>query len=218
MTEYIVPFVPILVSILTLLVNFIHGGNKNKTGIIDTLSKEISNKNTNPYVVQVCISRIHNSRPIPYAILKKLLRYDNAFEIIQLISFGQKILDIFKFNESGSKITVGYSETYKLARNRWGSGILCLCVIFFLYYLSVTTLLEIIISVDTMAESDSRMLSTWIGLIPEVGGLLFSMVMNFVFSWQFQIILFSRKRINKIQKLLDEGRFVNYRGRAMVRS
>ncbi|EKR2483474.1 hypothetical protein G7H16_004947, partial [Salmonella enterica subsp. enterica serovar 4,[5],12:i:-] len=108
MIKYAVSFLPILVSVLALLVNFIHGSAKNKTGIIDALSKELSNNNPNPYVVQACISRIHSSRPIPATVLKKLLCYDNAFEIIQLISYGRKILDIFSFNESGGKIFVGY--------------------------------------------------------------------------------------------------------------
>lgn len=63
-------FLPILVSVTALLVNFIHGSAKNKTGIIDALSKELSNNNPNPYVVQACISRIHSSRPIPATVLK----------------------------------------------------------------------------------------------------------------------------------------------------
>lgn len=217
MTKYIVSLLPIMVSVLSLLVNFIHGSTKNKTGIVDTVSKELSNKNSNPYVLQACIARLHNSRPIPATILKKLLSYDNAFEIIQLISYGRKVLDIFSFNDSGGKITVGYSDAYKLARNRWGSGLLCLCAMLFCYYLSITTLIELIKSVDVMTERDSKTLSTWIGLAPNVGGLLFSMMMNFMFSWQFQIILFSKKRIEKIQILLDAGRCVNFRGCATIR-
>ncbi|EHK7195922.1 TPA: hypothetical protein JZ896_002663 [Escherichia coli] len=218
MTKYIVSFLPIMVSVLSLLVNFIHGSTKNKTGIVDTLSKELSNKISNPYIVQACIARIHNSRPIPATILNKLLCYDNAFEIIQLISYGRKILDIFSFNETGGKITVGYSDAYKLARNRWGSGLLCLCAMIFCYYLSITTLIELIISVDTMTERDAKILNTWMGIAANVGGFLFSMIMNFLFSWQFQIILFSRKRIDRIQVLLDADRCVNYRRRATVRS
>lgn len=212
MTKYFFSFLPIMVSILSLLVNYIHSSNKNKTGIIDTLSKELSNKNSNPYVVQACIARIHNSRPIPATILKKLLRYDNAFEIIQLISYGRKVLDIFRFNESGGKITVGYSEAYKLVRNRWLSGLLCLGALLLCYYLSVTTLIDLIISVDTMTERGSRILSTWVALVPGVAGLLFSMIMSFLFSWQLLIILSSKQRIDQIQKLLDTGRCVNYRG------
>jgi len=218
MTKYIVSLLPIMFSALTLLVNFLHGSTKNKTGIVDTLSKELANKNPNPYVVQACIARIHNSRPIPASILRKLLSYDHAFEIIQLISYGRKILDIFSFNETNGKITVGYSDAYKLARNRWGSGMLCLCAMLFCYYLSITTLIELIISVDTMTERNGKILSTWIGLAPNVGGFLFSMIMNFLFSWQFQIILFSRNRIDRIQFLLDAGRCASYRRRATVRS
>ena len=217
MIKYAVSFLPILVSVLALLVNFIHGSAKNKTGIIDALSKELSNNNPNPYVVQACISRIHSSRPIPATVLKKLLCYDNAFEIIQLISYGRKILDIFSFNESGGKIFVGYSDAYKFARNRWGSGLLCLCAMLFCYYLSVTTFVNLIILVDTMTVRDSRMFSTWLALAPDIGGLLFSMIMNFLFSWQFQIILLSKQRIDRIQKLLDAGRCVSYRGRPTVR-
>lgn len=70
---YFFAFLPILISLASLLVSFIHGSNKNKTGIIDNLSKELSSKRVTPYVVQVCVSRIHNSRPIQFSILKNFL-------------------------------------------------------------------------------------------------------------------------------------------------
>ena len=211
MGKYIISLIPIIISFLALVVNFIHGSNRNKTGIVDTLSKEMSTKKPNPYVVQACISRIHSSRPIPFSILKRLLSYENSFEIIQLFSFGRKILDIFKFYESNGKIIVDYSLAYKSSKNLWASGLLCLAVMLFLYYLSVSTLLDLMMSIDIMLVRDSRILSTWIGLIPETYILIFCLVLNFIFSWQFQIICSSKKRINKIQKLLDEGRMLKMR-------
>ncbi|HHI2442712.1 TPA: hypothetical protein ACP41B_000997 [Enterobacter cloacae] len=206
MGKYIISLMPIIISFLALVVNFIHGSNRNKTVIFDTLSKEMSAKKPNPYVVQACISRIHSSRPIPFSILKRLLSHENSFEIIQLFSFGRKILDIFKLYESNGKIIVDYSMAYKSKKNLWASGLLCLAVMLFLYYLSVTTLLDLMMSIDFMIVRDSRMLSTWIGIIPEMCILIFCLLLNFIFSWQFQIICSSKKRIKKIQKLLDEGR------------
>lgn len=97
-----------------------------------------------------------------------------------------------------------------------GSGLLCLCAMLFCYYLSVTTFVNLIILVDTMTVRDSRIFSTvgvssghwWIAILYDN---------EFLFSWQFQIILLSKQRIDRIQKLLDAGRCVSYRGRPTVR-
>ncbi|VAE22119.1 MULTISPECIES: hypothetical protein [Enterobacteriaceae] len=214
---YIFSLIPVIISIVTLWINYAQGSNKNKTGIIDSLASELSKKNANPYVIQVCISRIHSSRPIPYRILNKILRYDNALEIIQMVSTGRRILDLLQFSESGQKITVDYSSGYKSAVNRWISGLICTGSMLFCYFLSVNTMIDLIISVDTMSVKESESLANWVDIAPDIVGLAFSMIMTFIFSWQTLIILQSKRRIKKIKKLLDAGPYFRYRN-AMIKN
>ncbi|EKM5744402.1 hypothetical protein PU345_003712 [Enterobacter kobei] len=205
LTKCLFSLLPILVSIFTLWVNYIHGDSKNKNTLIDTLAKELSSKNTNPYVVQACISKLHKSRAISYRVLNKLIRYDNAFEIIQLISSGRKILDIFKLKESGVNITVEYSDVYKSKSSRIWGMVLCFAVTMFCYYLSITTISKLLDAASTIQAQNSLISIIWDGFVPDMCELLFSMIMTFVFSWQFLILFLSSKRIDRIQTLLDIG-------------
>ncbi|ALL17750.1 hypothetical protein UP00_13870 [Enterobacter asburiae] len=199
---YFFAFLPILISFASLLVSFIHGSNKNKTGIIDNLSKELSSKRVTPYVVQVCVSRIHNSRPIQFSILKKLLNYNDALEIIQLFSYGRKVLDIFKFSEDGNRILVGYSQAYNTFTSRLMSMLVCLLSLLVCYSASVYFMIEIMFSLNQMNSMGSVGVEAGDVIFKSIG-LIFFMLMTFGFSWQFVIIFGSGKRIKKIQKLID---------------
>ncbi|ELR0356345.1 MULTISPECIES: hypothetical protein [Enterobacteriaceae] len=198
-------FLPIAISFFSLWVSFIHGNNRNKTGIVDTLSKELSNKRTTPYIIQVCVSRIHNSRPIPFNILKKLLHYNNALEIIQLFSFGRKLLDILKFSESNNRIVVGYSDTYNTLTSRLISMLICFSSLSICYFTSVYLMLEMMKSIDRASSMGGVGFIEFGEIIFKTIGLIFFMFMTFIFSWQFMIIFRSGKRISKIQKLINDN-------------
>lgn len=216
--SFIIPFLPVLFSFFSLWVSFIHGNNKNKTAIIDSLSKELSSKKPTAYIIQACVSRIHNSRPIPYKILKKIVNYNNALEIIQLFSAGRKVLDILKFTEKNNRIIVGYSATYEKSKSRLITMIICSLFIAFCYSLSVNLMVDIMLSFDTIKYLSSVVLSDASDLLLQVLGLAFFMFMMFVFSLQLLIIWTSKKRIIKIQALIDDENFSHnrYRNRNSV--
>ncbi|ANI83320.1 hypothetical protein [Kosakonia oryzae] len=218
-TSLFFAFLPIIISVLSLWTNYIHGSNKSKTSIIDNLSKELSNKKPTPYIIQACVSRIHNSRAIPFNILKKLLHYNNALEIIQLVSVGRKILDIFKLSESNNNIVVEYSDAYSTLTSRLTSMLLCLVAILIVYSTSVYLMLEIMVSIGKMNSIESENLTKMGSVIFDILSLIFLMFMTFVFSWQFIIIFTSKKRIIKIQKLINDNYpFRSYRKKYLERS
>ncbi|EOC1568776.1 hypothetical protein ACI1AR_004231 [Cronobacter dublinensis] len=212
-TSFILPFIPIVISFFSLWVNFIHGNNKNKTAIIDNLSKELSSKKPTPYIIQACISRIHNSRPIPYNILKKIINYNNALEIIQFFSAGRRILDIIKLTEKNNRIIVGYSAAYEKSINRLKTMFICFLCMSFCYYASVNLTIDVIFSLDTISSLPNVALIDAGDELLKALGLAFFMFMTFVFSLQFFIILTSKKRIIKIQALIDDNNFSHNRCR-----
>ncbi|EGT4315908.1 hypothetical protein DOX48_21115 [Cronobacter malonaticus] len=214
----IIAFLPVLFSFFSLWVNFIHGNNKNKTAIIDSLSKELSSKKPTAYIIQACVSRIHNSRPIPYKVLKDIVYYNNALEIIQLFSTGRKLLDILKLTEKNNRIIVGYSATYEKSKSRIITMIICSLLIAFCYSLSVNLMVDIMLSFDTIKYLSSVALSDAGDLLLQALGLAFFMFMMFVFSLQLLIIWTSKKRIIKIQALIDDNNFSHnrYRNRNSV--
>ncbi|MFK3711760.1 hypothetical protein [Leclercia adecarboxylata] len=215
-TTFLVAVIPVIISVLSLLVSFIHGSNKNRTGIIDSLSREMNNKKPNPYIIQACISRIHQSRPIPYNILQKILCFNNAFEIIQRVSVGRKALDILKFSVVNNRIALEYSDMFSKRRDRWMTMLVCAFSLVICYSTSVYMMFRMMFIVDTMSVMDSTRISAWGSILPELCGLVFFMFMMTIFSWQFIIIATSKNRIDRIQKLIDE----NYcdRNRSTIRT
>lgn len=214
-TSLFLAFLPIVVSFFSLWVSYIQGSNKNKTTIIDSLSKELSAKKPNPYIIQVCISRIHNSRAIPFNVLSKLLCNNNAFEIIQLISVGKRVLDILKVSECNGGIVVGYTDAYRALKNRVVSMLLCVVAVVACYSSSVYMMLKMMFSIETISIMGNKNFAEWVNVFPKTMGLLFFMFMTFIFSWQFIIIFTSGRRIMQIQKLIDDHSIQYIRRMAM---
>lgn len=218
--ENILPisFYPYSYFIFSLWVSFINGNNKNKTAIIDNLAMELNRKKTTSYIIQVCVSRIHNSRPIPYNILKKIINYNNALEIIQFFSAGRRILDVIKLTEKNNRIIVGYSAAYEKTINRLRAMFICFLCMSFCYYISVTLTIDIMFSLDTISSLSNVVLIDAGDVLLKALGLAFFMFMTFIFSSQFLIISTSKKRIIKIQALIDDNNFSHnrYRNRNSV--
>lgn len=204
-TSFIFALLPIAISFISLWINLIHGNIKNKTDVIDNLSQELNNKEPTPYIIQACVSRIHNSRPIPFKILNKLLHYNNALEIIQLVSAGRKILDIIEFSENGNSITVGYTNAFNTVASRFFCMVVCFGSLLLCYSASVYIMLQIMISIKGMSSLGAEEIAEIGELTLKAIVLIFFMFMTFIFSWQLIIILYSRKRITKIQKLINDG-------------
>lgn len=206
-TSLFFAFLPIVVSFFSLWVSYIQGSNKNKTNIIDSLSKELSTKKPNPYIIQVCISRIHNSRAIPFNVLSQLLHNNNAFEIIQLVSVGKRILDILKVSECNGNVVVEYTNAYRALKSRVMSMFMCVVAILVCYSFSVYTMLKMMFSIETISMMENESFVEWINVFPKAIGLFFFMVMTFIFSWQLLIIFTSGRRIMQIQQLIDDNSY-----------
>ncbi|HCT7365243.1 TPA: hypothetical protein OT765_005411, partial [Klebsiella pneumoniae] len=71
-------------------------GDKNKSALMDTLAREMDKQQPCAYLVESCVSRPHNIRPIPWAFLRVVLHYSNSMEIIQLVSSGRRILALLQ--------------------------------------------------------------------------------------------------------------------------
>lgn len=166
-TSLFLAFLPIVVSFFSLWVSYIQGSNKNKTTIIDSLSKELSAKKPNPYIIQVCISRIHNSRAIPFNVLSKLLCNNNAFEIIQLVSVGKRVLDILKVSECNGVIVAQYTDAYRALKNRVVSMLLCVVAIVACYSSSVYMMLKMMFSIETISIMGNKNFAEWVNVFPK---------------------------------------------------
>ncbi|WP_373240141.1 hypothetical protein [Kluyvera ascorbata] len=198
-TSILLALTPLAISALTLYVSYVHGGNKIRTSIADSLSKELNNKKANPYILEMCISRIHNGKTIPYKILKKLLWHNNAFEIIHLVSLDRSILDILMFSYVDGRIVVGYTKAYSTILSRALAMLVCFGAV------SLISISSFYLIDEVMNMLEGGKLNMWLDLTPRILFLLFFMIMVFIFSSQFIIILSSKGIIIKVQGLIDEN-------------
>lgn len=136
--------------------------------------------------------------------LSKLLCNNNAFEIIQLVSVGKRVLDILKVSECNGGIVAQYTDAYRALKNRVVSMLLCVVAIVACYSSSVYMMLKMMFSIETISIMGNKNFAEWVNVFPKAMGLLFFMFMTFIFSWQFIIIFTSGRRIMQIQKLIDD--------------
>lgn len=207
---------PIIFSLLSLWIKFTHGSNKNKTEIIDSLSKELNNKKPNPYIVQACVSRMHSSKPISFNLLEKLLSHNNAFEIIQIFSIGRKYLDILRITDTNNRLNLEYSGPFSTSIKRWMCMLTCAFAFVSCYSTAVYIIFKAMIIVDTMSVKESENLMAWWSIFPEVMALIFLVLIMSLFSWIFIIIATSEKRKIRIQQLMNE--IYNARKRSTIRA
>ncbi|MGX3153029.1 hypothetical protein ACWJS0_23940 [Klebsiella pneumoniae] len=78
-----IPLITVFPNIIPFL-TYRQNGDKNKSALMDTLAREMDKQQPCAYLVESCVSRPHNIRPIPWAFLRVVLHYSNSMEIIQL--------------------------------------------------------------------------------------------------------------------------------------
>lgn len=90
MAKYVFLLLPIIISFLS----YIQSLKKDNLNLISELTKEISSKRPNPYVVESLVCKIHFMRPIPYKYLIIILRKNNSYEILTHLSRCRRFLNL----------------------------------------------------------------------------------------------------------------------------
>ena len=105
---------------------------------MDTLAREMDKQQPCAYLVESCVARLHNIRPIPWAFLRVVLHFSNSMEIIQLVSSGRRILDLFDISVKDGRPVVQYTAALSNLSRRRNTMIAC----FFLGIFSTVLLVQ----------------------------------------------------------------------------
>lgn len=199
--DFLVPALTIISGLIATWLSFIYNSNRLKTEEIERLSRELTKRPSIPYIVEACVVRIHRCRPIPYDILKRLLRLSNAFEVIQLISPGRRYLNIFQFSVKEGVIQVSYKTPFLKPWSRAITAIIALFIVTLSYSMAVKSLMDISLFLDGSNWSGQKCLDTFISVYM----LFTSMVLSIVCTIQIYVISSAPSRLSKVNELLREN-------------
>jgi len=124
----LLPALAVVAALLSPFLIYVQTGNKNKTALMETLAKELEKPAPVAYIVESCVSRLHNSRALPWDCLQIILRYSNAWQIISLISTGRRVLDLFEVSVTDNRVSVQYSRWFSSRRDRNRARGICLAL------------------------------------------------------------------------------------------
>ncbi|EKM0528784.1 hypothetical protein ACSDIA_004061, partial [Cronobacter turicensis] len=126
-----VPVVTQIVSNINAFLTYRQNGDKNKLALLDTLARELEKKEPSAYLVESCISRLHNIRPLSWQFLKIVLPCSHSVEIIQLVSSGRRVLDLFDIGVAGGKPFVRYAAALSEPSRRRNTMVACIFLVIF---------------------------------------------------------------------------------------
>jgi len=131
------PLVTVIFANIIPFLTYRQNGDKNKAALMDTLARELDKKQPCAYLVESCMTRLHNIRPLSWAFLQVLLPCSHSLEIIQLLSSGRRILDLFDISVVEGRPVVKYAAAFSNPSRRKNTMYACisLCVFFTLLLL-----------------------------------------------------------------------------------
>lgn len=133
-----IPLITVFFANIIPFLTYRQNGDKNKSALMDTLAREMDKQQPCAYLVESCVARLHNIRPIPWAFLRVVLHYSNSMEIIQLVSSGRRILDLFNISVKDDRPVVQYTAALCKRSRRRNTMIAC----FFLGLFSTALLVQ----------------------------------------------------------------------------
>nr|WP_318384821.1 hypothetical protein [uncultured Enterobacter sp.] len=201
MKAFILSVLPLLVAFVSPFLVYCQTTAKNKTVIAELLSRELAKNDPVAYLVESCVSRLHNIRPLPWSFLQKVLPLSNAAEIIYLVSTGRRTLDLFEI----SGLDVQFTRCFRCRRDRVKIMLLALVMAFFFLteLFSAFTYFFELLSPDLRPDSTGKLHALKLGLT--LVQIVFFIAAEYFFFLQFIIICRARRRIEKISALISSN-------------
>lgn len=198
-----VPLVTVILANIIPFLTYWQNGVKNKVGLMDTLARELDKRQPCAYLVESCVARLHNIRPLSWAFLRVVLPCSHSLEIIQLVSSGRRILDLFDISVADNLPVVRYADALSDPTRRRNT--MFTCILLSAFFIALLSYIEWQL-LGLLLENSLRN-NVGDGLYGEVLYKVLQMLLCaaaiFVFTLQGVILKRSEKRLAKIQVLID---------------
>ncbi|WP_240356040.1 hypothetical protein [Pectobacterium polaris] len=197
-----VPLVTLIVANIIPYLSYRQNADKNKVALMDTVARELGREQPCAYLVESCVARLHNIRPLSWAFLRVVLPCNHSLEIIRLVSSGRRVLDLFEVSVASGRPVVQYAAALSDSSRRRNTMFAC-------FLLSVCFL-----ALLTYTEWQLLNLLFESGLRDNVSAAVYGEVMYkllqmllwaaavFVFTFQGVILKRADKRLSQVRMLI----------------
>lgn len=197
-----IPLVTLILANIIPFLTYRQNGDKNKVALMDTLARELDKRQPNAYLVESCVARLHNIRPLSWAFLRVVLPCSHSLEIIQLVSSGRRVLDLFDISVAEDRPVVQYTTALRAPSRRRNT--MCACIllsVFFISLLSYTEwqLLQLLLENSLRNNVSDAMYGE---VLYKVLQILLCAAAVYVFTLQGVIIKRAEKRLSQIRILI----------------
>ncbi|WP_336283586.1 hypothetical protein [Cronobacter dublinensis] len=197
-----IPFFKQILENINGFLTYRQNGDKNKLALLDLLARELDKKEPSAYLVESCISRIHNIRPLSWQFLKIVLPCSHSMEIIDLVSSGRRVLDLFDIGVEGGQPVVRYAAALSNPSKRRNTMFACIFLVILFYALfsyAYWQLLGLVFEHSWRNTVNVMMSGEILKNIMQM--LLFAAAMYF-FILQTRILRRADERLSKIRMLI----------------
>lgn len=196
-------------SLITLIVaniipflTYRQNGDKNKLELIDTLARELDKRQPCAYIVESCVARLHNIRPLSWAFLRVVLPCSHSMEIIQLVSSGRRVLDLFDISVVGDRPVVQYAAALSDPSRRRNTMFACILLSVLFVALLAYTEWQLLRLLFEKSLPNNASDAAYGEVLYHVIQMLMCAVAVFVFTLQGVILKRADKRLSQIQMLI----------------
>lgn len=126
-----IPFFKQILENINGFLTYRQNGDINKLALLELLARELDKKEPSAYLVESCVSRIHNIRPLSWQFLKIVLPCSHSMEIIDLVSSGRRVLDLFDIGVAGGQPVVRYAAALSNPSKRRNTMFGCIFLVIF---------------------------------------------------------------------------------------
>lgn len=202
---FLAPLVTVFVANVIPFLTYRQNDNKNKVALMDTLARELDKQQPCGYLVESCLARLHNIRPLPWEFLRVVLPCSHSLEIIQLISTGRGILSLFDVQVVGNRPVVQYAAALSNPSRRRNTMYACffICAFFIALFSYTEWQLLRLLSENSLPSNASDTL--YGNVLYKVMLMLLWAAALFVFTLQGVILRRSEKRLSQIRILIADN-------------
>lgn len=197
-----VPLFTVIVANIIPFLTYWQNGDKNKVVLMDTLARELDKQQPCAYLVESCVARLHNIRPLSWTFLRVVLPCSHSLEIIQLVSSGRRVLDLFEISVVDDRPVVQYAAALSDPSRRRNTMFACILLITFFIALLLYTEWQILGLMFETSLRNNGSNAVYGEVLYKVMQMLLYAAAIFVFTLQGVILKRAEKRLSQIQMLI----------------
>ncbi|EHM5264058.1 hypothetical protein KGN64_003243 [Salmonella enterica] len=197
-----VPLVTLIVANIFPYLSFRQNADKHKVALMDTVARELGKEQPCAYLVESCVARLHNIRPLSWAFLRVVLPCNHSLEIIRLVSSGRRLLDLFEVSVDSGRPVVQYAAALSNSTRRRNTMFVCFLLSAFFLTLLMYTEWQLLSLLYESSLRDNVSAAVYGEVMYNLLQILLWVASTLVFTYQGVILKLADKRLSQVRVLI----------------